>query len=201
MNDLFTPQLFGILSLATIFFGLAPYYVDIIRGNTRPQRAAMFIFAGLSVISFSGQLVEGAQASLFFAGALLANQLILFALALKYGMGGFDKKDKIALLMAVFILVIWYFTKSAVVALLLTTLVNTIAKILVTIKVYKYPHTELLYAWNMSVLASIFGALAVGKWDWVLLLVPVQNGITVGVIALTIFLRRSRVNMPKQDPN
>ncbi|HEX8227482.1 MAG TPA: hypothetical protein VF572_06465 [Candidatus Saccharimonadales bacterium] len=198
MSDILTPQLFGVLSLVTIALGLVPYYVDIIRGNTKPQRAAMFIFAVLSVITFSGQLVEGAEASLFFAGAMLANQLLLFALAIRYGMGGFEKKDKIALLLAIMILIVWYFTKSAVVALLLATLVNTIAKILVTIKVYRHPHTELLFTWNMSVLASVFAALSVGTWDWVLLLVPIHNGITVGIIALIIIVQRRRVGRLRQ---
>lgn len=198
MTDYFTPQVFGVLSLITIALGLVPYYVDIIRGNTRPQRAAMFIFAVLSAIAFSGQLAAGATASLLFAGTMLCNQVLLFVLSLKYGMGGFDKKDKFSLLMAALILIVWYFTQSAAVALLLTTSVNTIGKTLVAIKVYHHPHSELLYAWYMSVIASVFGALAVGTWNWVLLLVPLHNAITVGIIALIIVARRPFVSAPKK---
>lgn len=196
MENVLSPKIFGILSLFVLTAGLIPYYNDIYRGNTKPQRAAMFIFAVLSAIAFSGQFAEGAKASLIFAGTLLFNQLLLFALSIKYGMGGFDAKDKIALVLAGLILIGWYSTKSAVLALVLVTLVNTIAKILVTIKVYKYPYSDLLYSWYMAAIASVLGALAVGGWNWILLLVPVHNAVTVGIIALTITVRKRQVKRP-----
>lgn len=189
-------HLLGIASVVVIVVGLLPYYADILQGNTKPQRAAMLIFAVLSAIAFLGQLAEGAQASLWFAAALLANQLILLGLSIKYGMGGFSRFDKISLLLASLILVGWYFTNSAALALILVTVVNTVAKILVMTKVYSYPYSELLFAWIMSTAASILAALSVGRLDLILLLVPVQNAVTVGIIAGIIIVRKRQLPAP-----
>jgi hypothetical protein len=178
---------------------LVPYYKDILMGNTTLQRAAMFIFAVLSAIAFIGQYAEGATDSLLFAGVLLVNQLLLFILSFKYGAGGFTRTDKAALLLSGFILLAWYFTKSAVLALILVVFVNSIAKLLITMKVYEKPYSDIAVAWFLSCIASVFGALAVGGWDWVLLLVPVHNAVTVGIIGLTIVIRRTQLDPPKSQ--
>lgn len=190
-------QLFGALSVVLFLVGTIPYIIDILRGNTKPHRMAMFIFVLLSAIAFTGQLLEGAEESLWFAGVLLLNQIILFILSFKYGMGGFTRRDKISLALTILIVVVWYLTDSVALALVLTVTVNTIGKFLVMSKVYEHPYTELLYSWIVSTFASIFAVLAVGELDWLLLLVPAQNAITVGIIAGIIILRRKQLKVAK----
>jgi hypothetical protein len=194
-----TLQLFGALSVMLIVIGMVPYYVDIFRGKTKPHRMAMFIFAILSAIAFAGQWLEGAEASLWFAFALLINQLALFVLSFKYGMGGFNSSDKIGLLLTVLILAGWYVTDSVALALVLTVTANTIGKMLVMAKVYHHPNTELLFSWVTASVASIFAVLAVGELDWLLILVPAQNAITVGIIAVVIIMRRKQLQLTQTN--
>ena len=181
---------FGIVSGVIALAGMVPYIVDIIRGNTKPQRAAFLLFTISGFIAFLGQLAEGAIYSLFFAGALMSTSLLTFILSFKFGVGGFGRRDKIGLFLVGCILAAWFLTGSAALAVVLIVIFNTIAKILVMFKVYQLPHTELLYTWIMSTISSLFAVLSVGSLDWILLLSPLQNGITVGLIALIIFVRR-----------
>ncbi len=189
-------QILGLVSAVIGIFALIPYYVDIIKGRTKPQRAAFFIFSILATISFFGQYAEGAKASLWFAFILMTSPWIIFLLSLKRGVGGFATKDKISLLLAAMILLLWYLTSSAALAVVLAVSVNTIAKYLVAIKVYALPYSDLLFTWVMSAVASFFAFLSVGKLDFILLLPPLQNGITVGIIAGIIIYRRKRVSPP-----
>ncbi|MFZ1483721.1 MAG: hypothetical protein WAS36_01780 [Candidatus Saccharimonadales bacterium] len=188
-------QLFGALSVILFLAGTIPYIIDILRGNTKPHRMAMFIFVVLSAIAFTGQLLEGAEASLWFAGVLLINQITLFILSFKYGMGGFTTREKISLALTALILIFWYLTDSVAIALVLTVTVNTIGKLLIMAKVYDHPYTELLYSWIMSTFASVFAVLAVGELDWLLILVPAQNAITVGIVAGIIIIRRKQLKL------
>lgn len=190
-------QTFGIISAVIGVIALIPYYVDIIKGRTKPQRAAFLIFSVLATISFFGQYAEGATASLWFAFVLMASPYAILLLSIKRGVGGFARRDKISLALAVGILCVWYFTKSAALAVVLVVAVNTIAKYLVAAKVYELPYSDLLLTWVLSAIASVFAALSVGELDWILLLAPVQNAITVGIIALIIVIRRRQVSPPK----
>jgi hypothetical protein len=188
---------FGIFSALLTLTAVAPYYVDILRGRTKPQRAAYAIFGTVATISFFSQMAAGAKASLWFAAVLVLNTYIVFLLSIKRGIGGFGAKDKVSLLLVAIILVAWYITNSASLAVVLVVSLNTIAKYLVVMKVYKLPYSDLLFTWVVSTFASIFAALSVGKLSWVLLLSPVQNGVTVAIIASVIIVRRRQVKPPK----
>lgn len=183
-------EIIGILSGVIAFVASIPYIVDIVKGNTKPQRMAWVIFITLSGISFFAQLAEGATNSLWFPAVLFLQSIIIFALTLKYGMGGFGKSDIASFVAAILIMIIWWITKSPAVAIVCGALVNTIGKILVARKVYKYPNTEYLPTWVWSALASLLAVIAVGKWNWVLMITPLQNAITVAIIAAIIYIRR-----------
>ena len=183
-------DLFGILSGIIALVASIPYIIDIIRGNTKPQRMAWVIFIVLSGISFFAQLSAGATDSLWFPLVLFVQSIIIFVLTIKFGIGGFGKFDVLSLVLAVLIMVIWAVTKSAAIAIVCGVAVNTIGKVLVAAKVYKYPKTEYLPTWVWSAIASAFAVLAVGELDWILILSPLQNALTVAAIAVLITFRR-----------
>lgn len=183
-------EIIGILSGVMAFIASIPYIVDIVKGNTKPQRMAWVIFITLSGISFFAQLAEGATNSLWFPAVLFLQSIIIFALTLKYGMGGFGKPDIASLVAAILIMIIWWITKSPAVAIVCGVLVNTIGKILVAQKVYEYPSTEYLPTWVWSAVASLLAVVAVGSWNWILMITPLQNAITVAIIAAIIYIRR-----------
>lgn len=187
---------FGLVAGILGLVGTIPYIFDIVRGGTRPQRAAFLLFSISGAISFASQSAEGATLSLFFAGALMVSSFTIFGLSLKFGIGGFARRDKVSLSIAALILLAWVVTGSAVVAVVLITAFNTVAKVLVMFKVYDMPHTELLFSWILSTVASMFAVLSVGALNWVLLLPPLQNGITVGIITAIIIVRRRSVFAP-----
>lgn len=190
-----TLLLFGILSAFFALMGIIPYVIDIIKGNTRPQRAAFFILTIAAVISFFAQLHQGAHFSLYVALAFVVCNSIVLLLSIKHGIGGFRKIDKISLLLALGVLAIWYSTKSPALAIVCIVLFNSIAKFLVAHKVYYQPHTELLFSWATGIFAGIFSMLAVGKLDVILLLAPLQIFASSLMIVLIIKVRRNqRVN-------
>lgn len=183
-------QFFGILSGIIALLAAIPYIIDIIKGNTKPQRMAWVIFITLSGISFFAQWTEGATNSLWFPAVLFVQSIIIFALTLKFGIGGFGKFDILSLVLAIIIIIIWALTQSAALAIICSVAVNTIGKILVTAKVWKLPNTEYLPTWVWSAIASVFAVLAVGSLDWILIITPLQNAVTVAAIAGIIAYRR-----------
>jgi hypothetical protein len=176
-------ELFGILSGVVILFGGPPYLFDILKGKTKPQRTTWFIWSVLGIISFTSQLKLGAHWSLVYIGLNAAGNLAVFLLSLKYGTGGWQKLDILALVIATVGVIIALGVDSPLVALLGSILADFSGTSLTLYKTYLQPSTETTITWFFLGTSSLFAAFAVGKWDPSLLLYPVYLSIvTYGVI-------------------
>lgn len=185
-------QLFGFISgfFATIEF--IPYIRDILRGKTKPQRTTFFIYAILNTISFSSQLAKGATNSLWLPFVFFIGTLTVFILSIKNGVGGFQKKDFVALFIAAVGLIAWYFTKEAAIALYLVILVDAAGTSLTIEKAYKNPESETIITWVLSSLAGLLALLSVGSLNPVLISFPLFIFFIDGAVVMAVLLGKRR---------
>lgn len=166
-------QIFGIIGGILAFVGYIPYVIHIVHHKAKPQRAAFFIWLVLGLIAVFSQLAKGASNSLWLPSLETMGSLIIFLLSIRYGVGGFGKRDYIALLIATFGLIAWYFTKEASVALYLVILVDGAGVYLTLHKAYMHPETETNVVWLLASIGGVFTTLAVGNWNIILLSYPI----------------------------
>ena len=185
-------RVFGISSLVVNIISIIPYYRDIFRNKTKPERATWFLWAFLGVILFFTNLAEGAQESLWFASTQVVIPVSIFLLSFRYGVGGFERRDKIALTAALAALVLWYLTDNAVVALGLALLIDAAGLVLTWIKTWKAPETETLFSWALLLLVGPLAMLSVGELDYVLLAFPTYISM-VGLSMTGIIVYRRKV--------
>ena len=183
-------QLFGISGTLLAIYAIIPYIADIKKGNTKPHKMDQIIFMIIAGISFFGQLQEGATASLYLTAYFFFLPFIILYLSRNTKIGSITKPDIFTLILCLFVLLVWALTESAALAIILITFVNFIAKVLVMIKVYKYPDSELLITWNLAIVASLLTVLSVGEFDWILILTPLHNAVTVAIISGIIINRK-----------
>lgn len=183
-------QLFGISGTLLAIYAIIPYIADIKKGNTKPHKMAQIIFMIIAGISFFGQLQEGATASLYLTAYFFFIPFIILYLSRNTKIGSITKSDIATLFMCLLVLVVWAITDSPAIAIVLITFVNFVGKVLVVKKVYKYPDSELLLTWNLAIVASLLTVLSVGEFDWILILTPLHNAITVAIISTIIINRR-----------
>ncbi|MFA4833863.1 MAG: hypothetical protein WC619_03380 [Patescibacteria group bacterium] len=165
-------EIFGYLSGLAILISFLPYIRDIFSGKTKPERISWLIWAGLGLISLFSQFAKGASYSLIMTGAQAVGDLFIFLLAIKYGLGGFLKRDIAALIGAGLGLFLWYITKEAAVALFIVIFVDAIGVVLTVIKSYEKPKTETISAWVFTFIGGFLGCLAVGGFNFILLVFP-----------------------------
>lgn len=177
--------------------GAFPYIKDILRHKTKPHRTSFLIWAVLDSIAFATQLAKGATWSLIMPAVGTIEVLTSFVLSLKYGVGGFAKKDIAALLLSGLGLILWYFTKEPLVALLIVICVDVIGMSLTILKTYAHPHTETFSTWLLSSIAGLFAAAAVGHWTFSLLIYPLYICVANAGVCVTILLRRDKVDANK----
>src|SRR3989338_3904179 len=166
-------QAAGYLSGLAILLSFVPYIRDIFKGTTRPERASWLIWTILGAISFASQFAEGATWSLIMTGAQAVGDGFIFALAIKYVLGGFQRRDIAGLLAAGLGLALWGLTGNAAVALFIIIFIDGTGAVLTVLKTYEHPETETASAWVLTFLGGFFASAAVGRWDLVLLAFPV----------------------------
>ncbi len=165
-------QIAGSLSGIAILLSFVPYIRDIILKKTKPERISWLIWSMLGSIAFFSQFAKGASYSLVMTGAQTMGDLFIFILAIKYGLGGFLKRDIIALAGVGVALFLWYITKEAVIALFIVIFIDAIGAILTTIKSYENPTTETVSSWVLTGIGGLLACIAVGNFNLVLLAFP-----------------------------
>ncbi len=165
-------ELAGYLSGIAILLSFAPYIRDIFLFKTKPERMSWLIWSIMGLISFFSQFAKGASYSLIMTGAQTLGDLFIFFLALKYGLGGFLKRDKIAFAGIILSLILWYITKEAAVALFFIILIDGTGAVLTMIKTYEHPETETVSSWVLTLAGGLLSCIAVGGFNFVLLAFP-----------------------------
>ncbi|HSW79979.1 MAG TPA: hypothetical protein VLG47_04340 [Candidatus Saccharimonadales bacterium] len=186
-------QFFGIVSGLLPLIAGFPYIKDILKKKTKPHRSAFLIWTVLGTIAFLTQAANGATWSLLLTAADTLVTLAIFLFAIKYGTGGYSKRDIGALLLAGIGLIIWYFTKQPMTALLITIGVDAIGAVLTIIKTYEDPQSETFSSWLLASLGGLFAALAVGELSFALLVYPLYIFIANGAVDVVILIRKQKI--------
>jgi len=190
-------EIIAYLSGVAILISFIPYILDIFYKKTKPERMSWLIWAMLGTIAFFSQASKGASYSLIFTGVQAIGDLLIFLLAIKYGLGGLLKRDIIGLFGVLLSLVFWYITKEPAIALFLIIFIDAISAFLTIIKSYKKPETETISLWIFTFIGSVLACLAVGNFNFILLAFPFYNSIACLVILISIILGYKKINYNK----
>lgn len=188
-------EIAGYLSGLAILISFVPYIRDIFSGKTKPERISWLIWAILGSILFFSQLAKGASYSLIMTGVMAAGDLFVFILAIKYGFGGFLKRDIAALIGAGIGLFLWYTTKEAAFALFIAIFIDATGAILTVIKSYEKPATETISAWTLGFIGGFLACIAVGSFNFILLAFPLYICLANLAILLSIKLGFRRITL------
>lgn len=194
-------QALGYISGVLVMWSYIPYVRDILQRTTKPQRASWSIWTLLGLIAFFAQLASGATNSLWITGVETFGSLVVFGLAIPYGIGGLQRDDIVALMVTVIGLAVWRFTDKALVGILTPIIICGAGSVLTTIKAYKNPESETLATWFLAGIAGTFATLAVGRLNYMLLAFPVYIVVCNFVVAGAIILgKRRQALVPVDGP-
>lgn len=186
-------QYFGYISGICIVLSFLPYLVSIFKGQAKPERASWLIWSILGGIAFFSQLAKGGSSSLWLPGTQTFGDILIFMLAIWYGMGGISKRDRWSLGIAAVSLILWYLTNEPVVALLLAIVMDASGAVLTIMKSYEHPTTEPITAWVLTMIGAFFAIFAVGNWNWILLIFPLYSFVANIIIVISIKLGQRKI--------
>ncbi len=164
-----------------------PYYVSILRGNTRPQRASYGIWLSVEAIGISSYIASGATTTKWMPLISTFNSLVIFILAFKYGMGGFNKLDIVCLILAAIAIALWILTDNPALAVYMSELAAVIGYIPTIKKSYLYPKTESTLSWCMYVVAAALNLFALTS-SRLVIVVPLVATLTLSSVVAGLVL-------------
>ena len=186
-RDLWAPVA-GLLTLVSVI----PYMIDILRGAAKPQRTSWFVFAALASVASISQLSDGACAGAWLTAGAAIGFSAVFVASLRHGVGGFARRDAMALAIALAGLLLWRRTGDPVVALVAIIVVEVGAIALTSAKAYRAPTTETAATWLIDAVAGGAALLGVSGWTFREVAYPIHHVLANLAVLAAIRLGRRR---------
>ncbi|MHB1865303.1 MAG: hypothetical protein ACYCPS_04075 [Candidatus Saccharimonadales bacterium] len=111
-------EVFGLLAVTIGLLAAIPYIYGIVSKKTKPHRISWAIWSFLALVTLTSYISNGAKWSALLAVAAAFNNLVIFILSLKYGVGGGSLLDKVVLAIGILGVILWAVTQQAAYGLL-----------------------------------------------------------------------------------
>lgn len=174
----------GILAFGSYLF----YIASILRGQTKPNRASWWVWAGMGIVVWLSYYYSGARESLWVPLSEVIGPIIAAILSIKYGEGGWTPFDRKCLFGIVIVLLLWWIFNSPVIALAAGLSIDLFAALPTIKKSYLKPFEENLTAWILVVVANFLNLFAISTWTFGVVLHPVYYTLITGSILASLIL-------------
>lgn len=183
-------QIIGFLAGVLEFGAFLLYYISILQGKTRPNRATWFVLTVVGVLIVMSYYASGARETLWVPISYAVGPLIAFLLSLRYGEGGWTPFDRACLLACAVSIIFWKISKNPEMTLFFNLLIDFFGLLPTIKKAYLDPLSEDKVAWSVTSLANFMNILAVTSWTFIIGFYPVYMLIVNGLVTTLLFIRK-----------
>ena len=184
-------DLLGYIALFFTLLSHIPYIWSMMRGKTQPHVFSWIVWSLACLIVFaaqsSAQAGPGAWAT---ATSALCSLLVVCLAFLQKADWSITRSDWLAFLTALAIIPIWYFTKNAMIAALLATLIDAVAYYPTFRKFYHKPHQEMISLYVIANLKHIASIFAMIQYSVTTLVMPVTMLLMNSILIIMLIWRR-----------
>ena len=117
---------------------------------------------------------------------------VIAALSVKYGVGGWNLLDRFIIIACGGVLLVWYFSGSAIITLGAVLLIDLLAALPTIRKTYYHPETEDRLAWVMSLSGNGLNLLAIPAFTFADAAYPIYLFLMVAVVTELVLRPRHR---------
>ncbi|HEV8590856.1 MAG TPA: hypothetical protein VGQ55_02055, partial [Pyrinomonadaceae bacterium] len=118
------------------------YARSILNGVSRPHRTTRLVLLIISMLSTAALFAQNDRVAIWLAGISTLQAIVIFALSIKYGMGGWAKLDLACLGIALIGIIVWQVTSEPILGLYFSILADFTGMVPALVKTYRLPHTE-----------------------------------------------------------
>lgn len=150
-----------------------PYIRNVLMSKTKLERMSWLIWLILGLVSLASQISLGATYSLSLAYILTLGSLVIFLLSIRYGVGGFNFRDIVALSFSIIGFAVWLVTNTPLVSLIINVTIGSVGALMTIMKTIEHPGSETKITWLLASIAGLTSLLSIGKFKFVLMIYPI----------------------------
>lgn len=189
---LLSKEIFGAVALILTFAAFYPYIRSILHHGTRPHVFSWSIW-GIGTVTVSiAQLLDGGGVGAWVIG--VSGIITLYVAVLAWTKShdlSIVRMDWLFLALAFSAIPLWFFTETALSAVIVLTLVDLLGFGPSVRKAYEIPHEENASFFGIGALRNMFVVLALENYSWTTVLFPAAVGIACSLFVLLIIIRRT----------
>jgi hypothetical protein len=192
--------LIGIVGAILFLIGDYSYFVNTLKGTTKPQRITWGVAFLLNSIGFANQYASGADNSLWLFGAAVLATGAIFVASIFKGVGGYSRLDISAVVIALVGVALWKVFDSPLLSILSMLVVVAFSMTPTILKAKRHPESETRVAWLFGSISALLAVISVGKLDWTLLILPLNAALIQAYIAYILYFEVKRHREKKATP-
>lgn len=180
-----------LIALSVVLASIANivYAIAILKGEAKPHRTTRFVVLLIEGLTLATLYAQGNTTAIWLSGIYVLCSLLIFALSIKHGMGGWEKSDLLCLGIAMLGIVFWKLTDNPLLGLFFSIAADFSGCVPALIKTYKYPKTEVWTFYGIGLVAIVFNMLAIEHWTIGEYIYPVYIAL-INIIMIFFILRR-----------
>lgn len=167
-----------------------PYFVSILKGETKPSKTTWWIWTILEVMMSTSYVMSGAESTMWLPIASGIGMLLTAILSLKFGDEHHHQVDHIFIICSLIGLDIWILSGSSLVGLIAFLAVDLFAAIPTLFKAWDDPFEEDLFAWIITLISGLINLFALENMSFSIAILPVYN--LAIYLAVVLFLKIGR---------
>ena len=183
----------GLIGAGIITLSACYYVLDILRGETRPQRTSWGVWALVGVLGFGTSESGGAGPGAWSAGVDGVASVLTFALSLhpRYGKPGGRRIDPLLGAVAVAGVVLWRWGPLDVTAAAASAVGCDIVALWPTLREgWQQPRTESLPSWSADMVGHLVCVAAVSNLSFAALAFPAYMVLATAAMTVVLVVRR-----------
>ena len=169
-----------------------PYFVAILRRQTKPNRATWWIWAIVDGLALESYQAVGATNTLWVPAVFFFGSLVVALMSLRYGEKGWHKLDKWCLGLASVSIVVRFVFKEPFFALCLNLFILMLGALPTIRKSWTDPAGEDKLAWTLFLVCCIINMFAIDKWNFEKAGLPIYALVTDIIIVVFLLLPRKK---------
>ena len=185
--------LIALVSLVLMIIGYSYYFRDIFAGRTRPHIYSWLVWGVLTAIAFAAQLRGHGGPGSFVTGGTALVSFIIVGLALQKGERNITRADKLNLIGAGMALLLWPFTHSPILSVLLVSIIDFLGFLPTIRKSYHKPYEETLIHYVLAGIKFILGIMALNTYSFVTWFYPASLVAANIYFVSMLIIRRKQV--------
>lgn len=174
--------------------GNISYFLDTLKGKSRPNVVSWGLWTLIISIAVSAQFAAGASWSVtLLLATLLGNAAIVVLCFLGFGYAKYDSVSWACLVLALIAILLWIITSNPIVALIFSAVADFVAAVPTLFKAWHDPFSEEPTAWCIYAGAAALSLAATTTFNLANALFPIYLFVLDGTVGCIVIMRHPRI--------